>query len=119
PTPTAAPAPPAVHRPALPKFSSFVTLPSAKHCVSRRQFAIHIRQPKAVKIVKAIVVLNKKKVATRTGKRVTSVIDLRSLPKGTFTVRITVTIADKRTITGTRRYHTCARKRSGHGPGKL
>ena len=119
PTPAPAPAPPAPHRASLPKLASFVTLPSAKRCVSRRHFKIHIRQPRAVKIVKATVVLNSKKVATRTGKRVTSVIDLRSLPKGTFTVKITVTTADKRTITGTRRYRTCARKRSGHGPRKL
>ena len=121
PTPAPVPAPPAppAHRPALPKLTSFVTLPSAKRCVSRRHFAIHIRQPKGVKIVKATVALNKKRVATRTGKRVTSVIDLRSLPKGTFTVKITVTTADKRTITGTRTYHTCSRKRGGHGPSKL
>jgi hypothetical protein len=119
PTPLPTPAPPAPHRTPLPKLTSFVTLPSAKRCVSRRHFKIHIRQPKGLKIVKATVALNKKRVATRTGKRVTSVIDLRSLPKGTFTVKITVTTADKRTITGTRSYHTCARKRSGHGPGNL
>jgi hypothetical protein len=123
PAPTATPAPasptPAPKRAALPKFASLVTLPSAKRCVSRRHFPIHIRQPKGVKIVKATVVLNKKKVATRTGKRVTSVIDLRSLPKGRFTVKITLTTADKRTIKGTRTYHTCARKPSGGGPTKL
>jgi hypothetical protein len=121
PTPTPSPAPTlAPKRAALPKFTSVVTLPSAKRCVSRRHFLIHIRQPKGVKIVKATVVLNKKKVATRTGKRVTSVIDLRSLPKGRFTVKITLTTADKRTISGKRTYHTCARKRSGgHRPTKL
>jgi hypothetical protein len=121
PTPTPAPASPtpAPKRAALPKFASLVTLPSAKRCVSRRHFPIHIRQPKGVKIVKATVVLNRKRVATRTGKRVTSVIDLRSLPKGKFTVKITLTTADERTIKGTRTYHTCARKRSGSGPTKL
>jgi hypothetical protein len=119
PSPQPTPAPPAPRRASLPKLTSFVTLPSAKRCVSRRHFKIHIRQPKTVKIVKATVVLNRKRVATRTGKRVTSVIDLRSLPKGTFTVKITVTTADKRTITGKRSYHTCAAKRSGHGPSKL
>jgi hypothetical protein len=121
PTPTPAPAAPAPapKRAALPKLTSFVTLPSTRRCVSRRHFRIHIRQPKGVKIAKATVVLNRKKVATRAGRRVTSVIDLRSLPKGRFTVKITLTTADKRTITGTRRYHTCARKRSGHGRRKL
>jgi len=57
--------------------------------------------------------LNGKRVATRRGKRVTAPINLRGLPKGRFKVRITVKLADGRTVNGTRRYRTCTpRKRS-------
>jgi hypothetical protein len=38
------------------------------------------------------------------------------LPKGRFTVSITATASDGRTVTGKRTYNTCARKRGSPGP---
>jgi hypothetical protein len=49
-------------------------------------------------------------VRTVTGRRLTAPIDLKGLPKGRFTVRITAVATDGRKVTGTRRYRTCTRK---------
>jgi hypothetical protein len=46
-------------------------------------------------------------------------VDLRGLPKGRFTVRISAVTADARIITGTRRYRTSAARRASGGPGPL
>lgn len=106
PTPAAAKAPPTV------RFASVVTLPAAKRCVSRRAFPIRLRQPRGAVIVSAVVRVNGRRVTTRRGKRVLAPIDLRGLPKGKVKVAITVTLADGRTVQGSRTYRTCApRKR--------
>lgn len=115
PAPTPAPPAPAPVKPiaavSLPKASSVILLPSARTCVSRRNFRIRLKQPKGLKIKSAVVALNGKRVATRSGKRVTAPVDLRGLPKGRFTVKITVTLTDGRKLSSTRRYKTCAPKR--------
>jgi hypothetical protein len=46
-------------------------------------------------------------------------INLRGLPKGRYTVRITATTVLGRTITGKRRYRTCARGRRGSGSNRI
>lgn len=114
PTPTppvpaapAAPAPPA----ALPKAASVIVLPSARSCVSRRNFRIRLKQPKGFKLKRATVALDGKRVATRSGARVTAPVDLRGLPKGRFTVKIAVTLDDGRVVRSTRTYRTCAPRR--------
>jgi hypothetical protein len=95
---------------------TFGLLPSTKKCVSRRGFRIRLRNPKGTTIAAAVVKLNGKPVATRRGKRVTAPIDLRGLPKGTFVVKISILLSNGRTITGTRRYRTCAPRRRGGKP---
>jgi 2-iminobutanoate/2-iminopropanoate deaminase len=42
-----------------------------------------------------------------------------ALPKGRFKVKITVTTSTGKKLTGTRRYHTCVKKRKPHRPPKL
>jgi hypothetical protein len=103
--------PPAVAAVKLPAFATVVTLPSTRRCVSRRRFRIRLRQPKGARIASATVELNRKKAATRRGARITAPIDLRGLPKGRFTVKITLVLADGRKVTGSRRYRTCAPKK--------
>ena len=61
----------------------------------------------------AVVQVNGKRVKTVKGVRITAPIDLAGLPKGRFTVKITATTADGRTVTGTRKYRTCTVKRKG------
>lgn len=115
PAPAPKPAPPApapVAAASKPSLTSVATLPSTKQCVSRRKFRIRLRSPKDGKIASATVKLRGKTVATRKGKRVTAPIDLRGLPKGTFTVSIRVVLTDGRVVTGSRTYRTCAPKQS-------
>ena len=94
-------------------------LPSNRSCVSRRHFRIRVRRQRAgVTLVSAAVSVNGRRVAVRRGARLTAPVDLRGLPKGRFTVRIRALTGDGRAIIGTRRYRTCAPRRTsgGHGP---
>jgi hypothetical protein len=109
--PAPAPAPPLAVVSPKPAFATLVSLPANKKCVSRRSFRIRLRQPRGTQIRSAVVRLNGKKVATRSGKRVTAPVDLRGLPSGRFKVSITVTLADGRTVSGARSYRTCVPKR--------
>jgi hypothetical protein len=84
-------------------------LPSARRCVSRRNFTIRLRRPRGVTIDRARVRVNKKRVRVRRVRgRFTARVDLRGFPKGRFTVRIRIFTESGRTLDGRRRYRTCA-----------
>jgi hypothetical protein len=88
-----------------------IGLPSAKKCLSRRSFAIRIRQPRGVKIRAAKVLVNGRGVVVRKiAGRFQSTVDLRGLPKGRFTVRITITTTSNVRLIAQRRYRTCLPK---------
>jgi hypothetical protein len=53
------------------------------------------------------------------GARFRARVDLRGLPKGRYTVRITITTTTGRQITGIRVYHTCAPKPLPSGQPRL
>lgn len=121
-TPTAAPvapAPPAATpsskpattEPARITAAQVITLPSAKACVSRRSFRIRLRAPSGVTIASAAVFVNGKRVDVVRGRRLTAPVNLKGLPKGRFSVKITVTTTSGRQVTDTRRYRTCTPKR--------
>ena len=55
--------------------------------------------------------VNGKRVKVLRGRRLTAPIDLRGLPKGRFRVKVTATTRSGRTLTSTRKYRTCAKKR--------
>ena len=110
PAPVAAPVVPAAPRPKL-KVSTVAQLPSTKACVSRRRFAIRLRVPRDAAVREAIVRVNGKRVASRTGARLRSTVDLRALPKGRFAVEVTLKLTDGTSVKETRRYRTCAPKR--------
>ena len=89
--------------------------PQTSGCASRRRFPIRLKEPPG----DAIAAIPKPKV-TRNGKRIPvvfrngrwrSVIDLRGLPRGRYTFKITARTVRGRTITGSRRYRTCGRVR--------
>ncbi|HMS61954.1 MAG TPA: hypothetical protein PKD63_06715 [Solirubrobacteraceae bacterium] len=91
------------------RFASVVTLPSAKRCVSRRTLRITVRAPKGAKVKSAEVRLRGRKVRT-VRKAGTITVSLKGLPRGSFVVRVKLTLADGRTATGSRTYRTCAKK---------
>ena len=80
--------------------------------MSRRKFTVRVKKPAGVTIRAVKVVINGKVVKTKkVAGRFTSTVDLRGLPKGRFTVGITVTTPSGRKISGLRRYRTCVTKR--------
>jgi hypothetical protein len=127
PTPTPAPAPPAqparrppaatpqeirLDRASANQVAAAFGLPSARRCVSRRNFTIRLRRPRGVTIAGAQVRVNNKRVRVRRVRgRFTARIDLRGFPRGRFTVRIRIRTESERTLEGRRRYRTCAPRR--------
>jgi len=96
-----------------------ISAPSNKKCVSRRKFRIRIRKRKGLKYETAIVFVNKKRVRAVKGRRLTAPVDLRGLPKGRFTVQITVITTTGAIISGKRTYRTCTKKQPGGSKPKL
>jgi hypothetical protein len=109
-TPAKPPATPAGEPLGL-KASSIVTLPALKSCASRRSFKIRLRAPKGVTITSATVLVSTRKAKVVKGRALTAPVDLRGLPKGRFTVKITIVTGTKRSLTAKRAYKTCVPKR--------
>ena len=87
-----------------------VGLPSSKRCVSRRAFSIHLRIPAGSTVRSATVSVDGRRVAGRSGARLTAPINLKGLPKGRYAVRIVLKLANGTSLSATRRYRTCAPK---------
>ncbi len=117
PVPAPAPRPAASSAKAV-RFSSVVSLPSARKCVSRRSLKITVRTPKGSKVKSIVVRIGKRRVATikNTKKRIPSKkgipISLRGLRSGKFVVKVEVTLTDKAMIKGSRTYRTCVKKKA-------
>jgi hypothetical protein len=93
-------------------FTRAVGLPSNRHCLSRRVFQIHLRNPPFDPIKEASVRVRGRRVAVvRRGRQFSSTISLRGLPRGTFTVTVRVTTVLDHHLSGHRTYHTCASSR--------
>jgi hypothetical protein len=92
-----------------------IKLPSSKKCRSRRKITIRIKRPGGIRIARARVYKQGKKIKTYKGVdgRVRSKIVLKGLPKGRYTIKIVVLTEDGQTLTGKRRYRTCTPKKKG------
>ncbi len=96
--------------------NSAITLPAgkaARTCKSRRHFRIRIKRPRGVRFTKVTVLLNKKLISVRRGKRLTAVVNLRGLPRGRFTLRVVATTSRGKKFSATRHYVTCVSSRGG------
>jgi hypothetical protein len=106
--PAPAPAPkPAARRPAL----RVVGLPSTQRCLSRRVIRLRLRPAPGVQLLSARITLRGHRAVRLPATRATTSVSLRGLPRGRFTLRISVRTADGRTITLRRTYRTCTPKR--------
>lgn len=97
-----------------PKLSDIVTLPrQTGRCASRRRFAIRLREPPGDALESARVTLNRRSLRVRrnAANRLTTVVDLRGLPRGRYRVAIVAETVRGRTIRGSRRYRTCGKRR--------
>ena len=86
---------------------ALIGLPSSRRCASRRHFTIHLRRG----LRRASVYVTGRKVRVIRGRRLRAPVNLRGLPKGTFTVRIKAVRRDGRRVSAHRTYHTCVPKR--------
>lgn len=95
-------------------------LPTTSKCVSGRKFAIHIRDTKYDPFKSVVVTLrgHKLKVVHR-GSTYVATVSLKGLPLGAFSVKIKATTVRGHVVSGTRKYHTCARARKKSKPKKL
>jgi putative CocE/NonD family hydrolase len=86
-----------------------IDLPSARRCVSRRNFVIHLR---GGRLESASVWVHGKRVKVRRRHgRLVARVDLRGLKKGRYVVRIRAVTQSGRVIHARRAYRTCAKKR--------
>jgi Ca2+-binding RTX toxin-like protein len=123
PQPTATPAPTATPKPVatpaptvtppLPRASTLISFPSARRCVSRRRLRLRVKRSVVGTVRSVVVHVNGKRKARVVGRRVGLPVDLRGLPRGTFRVRLKITLADGRVVSDTRKYRTCRPKRRG------
>jgi hypothetical protein len=95
----------------VPGSGGAITAPSNRACLSRRDFVIHVNQTKGVTYRRVAAAVNGHPIAVLRGSRTHARVDLKGLPKGTYTLRITLTTTTGRRISGTRTYHTCV---AGH-----
>jgi hypothetical protein len=110
---------PSVPGTSVPGTGGIVTAPSNMKCVSRRDFPIHVQQIKDLTYRTVTVYVNGRQVAVVKKGRFMAQVDLRGLPKGRYTVKITVMTTTGRRLTGTRAYHTCAPKSLPSGKHRL
>lgn len=86
------------------------SLPAARACTSRRAFIIHVHRHRGAHLQRVVVLLDGRRTAVITGRRLGIPIRLTGLPRGTFHVRLVVE-ARRRGQTVTRNevrtYHTC------------
>jgi hypothetical protein len=106
-----APPPPAPPKVVVPVTKRVISLPSTKRCLSRRNFPMRVRMPAGVTARSARISINGKVKKTVTGAGLAKQIDLRGLPAGKVKVKVAVTTTDGRTVTDTRTYRTCAKKK--------
>jgi len=109
------PAAPGTQPAAIPASRAFA-LPAATACVSRRRFTIRVRKLPGVTWVSAVVKVRGRRVRTLKGARITAPVNLTGLPKGRYTVSIRATTSTGASVTGTRTYHTCTRRRASPAP---
>ena len=91
--------------------SGSLGLPSARRCVSRRFFRLTMRGIARNRVRSLTVSIDGKRRAVRRGRRLKAPVDLRGLPKGTFTVKVVARTRSGKRIVDTRRYRTCVPRR--------
>jgi len=104
-----------------PKLDKIVTLPKqGKQCFSRRSFKIRLKEPAGDALTSATVSRNAKRIpVSKVGGRLTATIRLTGSPRGRYTIKIAAKTVLGKTIKGSRKYRTCAKKRSGGGGGPV
>jgi hypothetical protein len=93
----------------------FTLPPASKKCVSRRKFAIRVRRPTGTAYASLAVTVNGRTKVRLTGlkaRKVKATVNLKGLPAGKVTIRITAVTTTGRKAVSTRTYTTCAAKKT-------
>jgi hypothetical protein len=101
-------------------FKQIVSLPSNAKCLSQRKFEIHVRDSKYDPFKSVVVTLRGHRVkVVHRGSTYIATINLKGLPPGVFTIKIRATTFRGHQVSGSRTYHTCAKKPKKSKPKKL
>jgi len=84
---------------------------TARRCVSRRRFTIHLPTVRGGHVVAVRVTVGGRRARVRRGHRLRATVDLRGLPRGVVRVRVTLRLRGGRRVVRTRRYRTCTARR--------
>jgi streptogramin lyase len=109
--------------PVAPPLATVLGLPPAQQCVSKRTLLVHVHAPPGQQLLSVKLSLAGKVLRSETftkGKNhkvPPTLVDLRGLPKGTFTLTIVVQSKAGKTYRATRTYHTCVPGKHKHGKG--
>jgi hypothetical protein len=89
---------------------SQIALPAARTCKSRRIVTVRLPKPRKGSSYKQVsALLNGKRIKVVKGSRISARIDLRGLPRGRFTLKLTIVPTSGRKVTSTRHYVTCVK----------
>jgi hypothetical protein len=97
------------HRP----LADVLGLPSASQCVRNGSVTVHVHAPAGQKLLSVKLTLGKKVLRSikfvkgNDNKIPSTVVDLKGLPRGTYTLKIVVKTKSGKTYSATRTYHTC------------
>ena len=107
-----------------PPLATVLGLPPAQQCVSKRTLLVHVHAPPGQQLLSVKLSLEGKVLRAETftkGKNhkiPPTLVDLKGLPKGTFTLTIVVETKAGKTYSAHRTYHTCVpgkhKKDKGH-----
>jgi hypothetical protein len=109
-----------VKKASSPPLAQVLGLPSAQKCLSKRTLVVHVHAPVGQKPLSVKLTLGKKVLSSRkftkgkSHKIPSTVIDLKGLPKGTFTLKIVVKTKSGKSYTASRTYHTCVARKKKH-----
>jgi hypothetical protein len=94
--------------------------PSATKCISGRRFEIHLGEPFDDPFKSVRITLRGKAIKTfHRGGYVDAIVNLKGLPLGAFTIKVSAKTVLGLDLAGSRTYHTCAKKPKRHKPAKL
>jgi len=96
-----------------PPLATVLGLPPAQQCVSKRTLLVHVHAPPGQQLLSVKLSLTGKVLRAesftkgKNNKVPPTLVDLRGLPKGTFTLTIVVRTKAGKTYSAHRTYHTC------------
>jgi streptogramin lyase len=99
--------------PVAPPLATVLGLPPAQQCVSKRTLLVHVHAPPGQQLLSVKLSLRGRVLRAesftkgKNNKVPPTLVDLRGLPKGTFTLTIVVETKAGKTYRATRTYHTC------------